>query len=559
MVSTLLLRSNVEKEGELSMTMLWSTPKAMEELLCELVGWESRTFTQGERDFPVKLQEKLKLLQYFKNYPNQMTLHEADEGRRSLTALYRHSDPDVTKTIVLLSHFDTVRTEEYGHLAPFAFDPQALTKMLADVVDTLPDAARSDLASGEYLFGRGVMDMKMGLVLHMHLVEQAIANEWKVNLLLVTVPDEEVNSVGMRTMLPHLLKIEKSFNLDYSLFLNSEPSFTQRPGDETHYIYSGTMGKIMPGALFFGKETHVGEPLSGITATYMSSYLSQDMEWNPAFREEDLGETTPLPVSLQLKDLKLDYSTQTPYRAAALYNIFTLKEDAASVMDTFEEVVKKSVKRCQADYDQLCKRENVKGFRPIRIIRYEALFSYVQEKFDDALTEEATRIILDETNWDDREKSIRMAGEWMLLCPELAPAVVLFYAPPYYPAVNSSADPRSQEVIAAMKKIGEAEDFTVQHIHYFNGICDLSYVNYDKSTTELDAYGKNTPVWGHTYSVPFEAMSLLKAPVLNIGPFGKDPHQRTERLHRENAFVHTPKMLHELMRVWVGNEKNSLE
>jgi len=182
-----------------------------------------------------------------------------------------------------------------------------------------------------------------------------------------------------------------------------------------------------------------------------------------------------------------------------------------------------------------------------------------QEKFDDALTEEATRIILDETNWDDREKSIRMAGEWMLLCPELAPAVVLFYAPPYYPAVNSSADPRSQEVIAAMKKIGEAEDFTVQHIHYFNGICDLSYVNYDKSTTELDAYGKNTPVWGHTYSVPFEAMSLLKAPVLNIGPFGKDPHQRTERLHRENAFVHTPKMLHELMRVWVGNEKNSLE
>ncbi|WP_280768867.1 M20/M25/M40 family metallo-hydrolase [Salipaludibacillus daqingensis] len=532
------------------MTMLWSSPEAMEELLCELVGWESRTFSQGERDFPVKLQEKLKLLPYFKEHPNQINLHEADEGRRSLTALYRHSDPNVTKTIVMLSHFDTVQTEEYGHLTPFAFDPHALTTMLAEVKETLPKVARDDLDSGEYLFGRGVMDMKMGLVLHMHLIEQAIREEWKVNLLLLTVPDEEVNSVGMRTMLPHLLTIQEGFDLKYSLFFNSEPSFTQRPGDETHYIYTGTMGKIMPGALFFGKETHVGEPLSGITASYMSSYLSQDMEWNPAFRENELGESTPLPVSLQLKDLKLEYSTQTPYRAAALYNIFTMKKDAASVMDTFEAVVEKSVARCQADYDNLCERENVQGFPAIRVVRYDELFRYVQDKFDDTLVEEATRLILDETEWDDRDKSIRMAGEWMLLCPELAPAVVLFYAPPYYPSVNSSDDPRCQEAVAAMKKVGEEEGLPVEHIHYFNGICDLSYVNYEKSTNELEAYRQNTPVWGHTYTVPFEAMSRLQAPVLNIGPFGKDPHQRTERLHRHNAFVHTPKMLHELMRIW---------
>jgi arginine utilization protein RocB len=32
----------------------------------------------------------------------------------------------------------------------------------------------------------------------------------------------------------------------------------------------------------------------------------------------------------------------------------------------------------------------------------------------------------------------------------------------------------------------------------------------------------------------------LQAPVLNIGPFGKDAHKLTERLHKESAFVHTP-------------------
>ncbi len=43
------------------------------------------------------------------------------------------------------------------------------------------------------------------------------------------------------------------------MFLNSEPSFSQKAADEKHYIYSGTIEKIMPAALFYGKETHFVE------------------------------------------------------------------------------------------------------------------------------------------------------------------------------------------------------------------------------------------------------------------------------------------------------------
>ncbi|WP_147802598.1 M20/M25/M40 family metallo-hydrolase [Alkalicoccus halolimnae] len=535
--------------------MLWNTSEAMEELLCEMVGWESRTFSQGEKDFPVKLQEKLKTLPYFKHHKDHVVMHDADKGRRSLTALYRHPDREVTKTIVLLSHFDTVQTEEYGHLEPLAFDPKALTLKLHEEPETLPEAARVDLESDEYLFGRGTMDMKMGLVLHLHTIEQAIEEEWKLNLLIVTVPDEEVDSIGMRTVVPELLRLKQQYDLDFSLFLNSEPSFTQHPGDNTHYIYSGSMGKIMPAALFFGKETHVGEPLSGITATYMSSFVSQEMEWNPAFREKDLGETTPLPVSLQLRDLKLKYSTQTPYRAASLYNVFTMKKDAASIMDTFTEVVEKAMERCNNDYRKLCEREDVRGVGDTKVIRYEDLYKYVQEKFSDSMMEEAVRTILEVETWDDREQSIRLAGEWMLLCPELAPAVIVFYAPPYYPPVNSSHEEGVKEGVEGIEKVASAAGFHVEHIHYFNGICDLSYVNYQKPEAELDAYRSNTPLWGKGYSIPFEEMRQLQAPVLNVGPFGKDPHQRTERLHKKNAFVHTPEMLHELLRIWQQNGK----
>ena len=42
------------------------------------------------------------------------------------------------------------------------------------------------------------MDMKAGLMLHLSLIELATVEQWDINLVLITVPDEEVNSSGMR-------------------------------------------------------------------------------------------------------------------------------------------------------------------------------------------------------------------------------------------------------------------------------------------------------------------------------------------------------------------------
>ena len=136
----------------------------------------------------------------------------------------------------------------------------------------------------------------------------------------------------------------------------------------------------MPSALFYGKETHVGEPMRGITANYIASFLTQLMEWNPVFSETDLGETTPLPVSLQQKDLKTQYSTQTPYRAAALYNVFLLKRNAAEIMDLFEEVAKEAMATCNEAYKAVCEREQIEGVGEVRVLRYEELLTYAEKK-----------------------------------------------------------------------------------------------------------------------------------------------------------------------------------
>lgn len=525
----------------------WGTPESLRALICELVSWQSRTLTDGERKFAHNLKETLMELDYFKENPSYLALHDAGLGRNVVTALYKN--PNVNETIVLISHFDTVHTEEYGELEPLAFLPEKLTQVLRERSSELPEEARFDLESGNYLFGRGTMDMKMGLALHMSLIEKASIENWPINLLLVTVPDEEVDSAGMRAAVPELVKLREEHQLIYKLFLNSEPTFSQEPGDQNYYIYSGTIGKIMPAALFYGKETHVGEPMSGITASFMATFLTQQMEWNPLFREADFNESTPLPVSLQLKDLKMDYSTQTPYRAAALYNVFLMKRGANEVMELFTKAAVDAAKACNQAYLLICKREDVKPIGKVNVLRYEELLQYAKEKLGSDTISSIKTNALKNNNWDDREKSIRIVDQLMIQCQELGPSIVLLFAPPYYPAINTSNDSLVIDSIDLLKKVGK-EKFTleVNQIHYFNGISDLSYVSYNDESDGWTVYEQNTPVWGDTYSIPFTEMKQLQAPVLNVGPFGKDAHKFTERLHTESAFVQLPFLLEELVK-----------
>jgi len=526
----------------------WDSPEKLKALLCEIVSWESRTLTIGENEFAYKLKNILQTLSYFQDNPQFIELHDAGLGRNAVTALYKH--PTATETVVLISHFDTVHTEEYGELEPFAFYPEELTKKLMEpkYKKDLPEAARIDLESGNYLFGRGTMDMKMGLALHMQLIEKASIEQWPINLILTAVPDEEVNSAGMRAAVVELVRLREQYGLSYKLFLNSEPSFSQGPADINEYIYSGTIGKIMPAALFYGKETHVGEPLKGMTANFIASYMTQHMEWNPIFRETDLGESTPLPVSLQLKDLKMEYSTQTPYRAAALYNVFLLKRTASEVMEIFEQVALEAMMACNQSYKQMCEREKVQGVGKVKVLRYEALLEHAIHKLGTEEVASIKRQVLENSVWDDREKSIRIVDQLMIRCQELTPATVLLYAPPYYPAINSSDHPLVIQLIELMKKTAKTFDIEVEQIHYFNGICDLSYVNYSDASNGWTAFERNTPVYGDTYSIPFDAMSALQGPVLNVGPFGKDAHQKTERLHVDSAFKEMPVMLDTLIK-----------
>ncbi len=525
----------------------WGTPEQLRGLLNEIVSWKSITLSEGEKQFPMKLHAMLQDIEYFQVHPEQLALHDTTLRRKLLTALYKH--PEATETIVLISHFDTVNTEEYGYLEPLATLPEQLTKLLHEHEEELPAEVWKDLQSNEYLFGRGTMDMKMGLVTHISLLEKAIAEKWKLNLILLTVPDEEVNSAGMRDAVPILLQLKEEYRLDFKLFLNSEPVFRQGPLDTTRYLYTGTIGKILAAALFYGKETHAGEPLSGMTSPYISSFMTQEMEWNELFRETVFGESTPLPVSLQQTDLRLNYSTQTPYRSSALYNIFVMKRTASEVFDLFEQVAMHAAEKCNQQYRQICNKEEVEPIGKVSVIRYKELETYATKKLGHDFVEEVKADIQFNDEWDEREKSLRITDKLMIQCQELAPAIIILFAPPYYPAANSTGNALVEYCTDYVMKRAKSEfELPMERAHFFNGICDLSYVNYDGGSAGWSAFEENTPVWGDSYRIPFEEMQELDAPVINIGPFGHDAHKRTERVHIKSAFEEIPTLLEDLLQ-----------
>ncbi|MBN6886202.1 arginine utilization protein RocB [Cytobacillus horneckiae] len=534
----------------MSEKMFMQSADQMLTTLLELVAIDSVTLSAGEKYFPLRVEQVLKRIPYFHRNQSLVKNHPTSDGRSILTALYRHEE--ATKTVVMISHFDVVDIEDYGELQHLAFNPVELTKALHERVDELPDDAKDDLLSGNWLFGRGMMDMKCGLVQHMSLLEKAAFEEWKINLVLVTVPDEEVNSVGMREIVPKLVEMASEHGLKYTLYLNSEPMFSQVPQDEQRYFYTGTIGKIMPGALCFGKESHVGEPFSGMNACWMSSVLTGEVEWNEALSETVNGVMSPPPTLLLQRDLKKGYTTQIPHRSVSLFNLLLMKRTPVDVMaemkeianraaEKMEEFIKGKYKLNQLDDSQLS---------TIQVYYYDELRNYAMKKTSEEYIEKMEQSIANETDGDIREQTMQIVDQMAMLCQELGPMIILFYAPPYYPAVNSVKDPIIEQIASSLIDYSRhSHDEELKAVDYFNGISDLSYAGLHADLSDMDKYNRNLPGGEKLYSIPFEDMEKVTAPVINVGPFGKDAHQKTERLHVPFSFEKLPKMLQHLMKV----------
>ncbi|ALC92386.1 hypothetical protein AM500_23435 [Bacillus sp. FJAT-18017] len=522
--------------------MLWQTKKQMAELLARLVSIPSITGSESEQLFPDLLALELKSLPYFQKNSHHLQIHKSP-GASYLTALVEK--PGTKKTIVMISHFDVVGVEDYGQLKEDAFSTDRLTNRFSEDPEMLTEAARAELEKGDWVFGRGTMDMKAGLVAQISLLERFSYGEIDGNLLLVTVSDEEVGSSGMLAAVEEMVRLQEELCLEYVLCLNSEPSFKEHPLDTIKYMYTGTIGKMMPTFFCVGQETHGGEPFAGLNASLLAAALTMEFELNNDFLEQVGVEKTPPPTNLMLRDLKESYNVQTPTSAVAMFNLLYMEQTPEEIVARTLEKAKQAAKKVLGHYHNKSEAAGVAGLPfEIPVLTWADLFLKVKESIGASRTEELLTYALEASaGEDERGRSLRMVQEFSAYV-ESKPFIVFYFSPPFYPAVSSRFD----ETVRSLGDFLKKEQPELVERGFFPGLCDLSYATSSVSKKDTQLLIGNMPLYKHGYSIPFELIDQLRMPVFNLGPYGADPHQKTERLELNYSFVTLPGLLEKLAR-----------
>lgn len=520
---------------------IWQTKKDLINLLNKLVEHESVTGSPAEIALCEYIHLRLNELSYFQKNPHFLQLHPMTDGRTFITALVKKGT--AKKTVILLSHFDVVDVHDYGEWKHLAFRPDVLTAEMYKRKREMSHDVQHDLENGEWLFGRGTMDMKAGIALHMSMIERACEGAYDGNLLLLSVPDEERHSTGMIEAVDVLSDMAQKFGLQYVAFLNSEPIFSQYPGDENYYIYTGSVGKVLPGFFCYGKETHAGEPFAGLNANFMVSQVTKTLELNTDFCEQVEGEVTPPPTNLMQKDLKEGYSVKTPNTAVTNFNILVMEQPLETINGKLIEVANQSARKIEQHHLQKAEQyARWQAFLPsdfrINVFTYEELWHMAVTRHG---TEEIQRrrayILTNFHELGDRDLSTRLVSDLAALCKEHAPMIVLFYNPPFYPAVSSRNNPFIRNVVSHVIRYSREEhQITLKRRCFFPGLSDLSFSGMKPFPNALLPLVSNMPLYGDGYDLPLQALRALQVPVMNLGPFGKDAHQWTERLNLDYSF-----------------------
>lgn len=497
----------------------------------ELVAAYSPTNTAREQQVEEYILKFLQQQKYFAERPQQCGFYEVSgdvHGRSSVYGLVLGAS---RKTVIFMGHHDVVDTEVYGKLAEYAVNHDQLVQALSKT--ELSEEADEDLHSGEWLFGRGSCDMKGGTAVQMALLEEYALQPELGSLLFISVPDEEAFSAGMRSCLPLLQKLRQEYGLEYVLAVNCEPNSVEN-GKQT--VYSGSVGKILPVVLVQGKTVQIGSYSQGVNPIAVLAEIICATEADYGFCDYADAEKTVPPVWSFMRDLKSVYDFSLPLRCAAYCNILNFSKTPDEVLLWLKGKCLKAARIAMSK--QACGHQ-------VQVLTFAELLTEAEKSaeftlfYKDLQLKQQMKLQKEHVSYPDL--TIWTMEQVLEFMQWNEPVVVLGFAPPYYPALNSNNLSSSfAETEAYLKQL-----LNVEIKQYFMGISDCSYLGLDKSC-DYKIFADNTPLWGRFYSFNAEVLEKLQIPFLLLGPWGKDLHQKTERVNINSLCKVMPQVIRQL-------------
>ena len=503
---------------------------------------------------------------YFQEHPDQNyifgNLEEPD--RQNNICYLKGTKGNSNRCVIMIGHIDTVGVDDYGTFWEKAFRPDLLPEQFLSM--KVPQEVIDDIKSGEFMFGRGALDMKSGVAGHMTIMEY-FANhldELDGYLLHVAECDEEDMSGGIIAALDEMVKIKKKEGLQYIACINADYSTNYNPGDENRYIYYGCIGKTLPSYVVFGKEAHVGQSFAALDPNLLLAEITRKISLNVDYSDIAYGEICVPPISLKQADTKVGYTVQTALVAYGYYNYFTHGMTPTQVLYNAKQVAVDAmddvIKYLNRQYMRFCNISKVK-FTPLpwktRVLTYKEYYEEIKadkgQAFVDAMDKYMKELHESDPGMDLRVYGNTVIQEMWKWMDDKSPCIVVYFGSLYSANIEMTGKTPMEKALLdavedAVEKVRPEAGRQIKTRMFYPYIADSSFMAVGGDPSTVDDLNDNMPSSKYKYFHDISKIREIDVPVVNIGTFGRDGHMVTERVDMKQTFENVPNITFETIR-----------
>ena len=344
-----------------------------------------------------------------------------------------------------------------------------------------------------------------------------------------------------------LYDLKERFDLNYILAIDSEP-FESRSESEK-VLHVGTVGKLMPLIVTQGLLSHMKEPLKGVNAISLLAKIVEKIDLNPLLSDAAYGEQSPLPSWSFMRDLKEQYDVSTVLRAAGYFSLLYLDKSPQDLLNLIQGLMQEALDEFYDKYTKLQDQyQESKSIAKPRALTYQDLLEECQKKagfkdFIKGVNQEAKVELQKGLSY--QEVTLSNVQKVLDFYDKKEALAVLAVAPPYYPTMNSR---RLQEQDLDMDRfisfyqnyLANKGSYQLKVEEFFMGICDMSYCALEKPLSDYQALLNSMAVSKEIYPLDLEKIASINVAAVNLGPWGKDLHQLTERVYEKDMLDTIP-------------------